>query len=641
MDSPEPQAPPPAQPPIKGAGTALQDYGPLSSPTSLWSIGQPTDEEQLYLEYINRARANPTAEGKYFATNSDPDLVNSYQAFSVDLALMIYEFSTNVVMPPLAMNLQLMTSARNHTMDMFTNRFQSHTGSTGATLATRLVNAGYPYSTAAENIYSYAKSVLHGHAGFEVDWGSGPTSVGGMQNPAGHRENIHSSLFREVGIGVMDGDNPPVGPQVVTQDFGTRGGVGNVPLVTGVAYYDLNGNNAYDVGEGVGGITVVVSNSTYYAVTADSGGYTVPVTTNGNYAISFVANGLITQRVATVSALKNVKVDFVPPYAPPLVAGPNPAVLNDSNYYTFSAVGAATAYDWRAGVLANYTLVEGAESGVGDFAVEAPAGYNVVATGTAASGAASYHLSFTNNFEQRLTLNPLFYLTSTSQLSFAKMLGYAGTGQVAQAQISINDGGSWTTLWRRSGTGAGGETSFTATNIPLGTYAGRTAKIRFSYDFIGGAYYPQTSQGVGFYLDNIAVSNARQVQNPTTNSVGANRCFSVTPTSTNQVLLSVRAWINTRALDWGPVFVAPVVPPSPSLQVLPPVLVGGQVTIDFRVSNFRSGMTFQLRRSAGIGAGWVQDAAATLTTITAGSKYRFTAFPSGTGPSLYDVKADY
>src|SRR4030095_3153797 len=29
---------------------------------TLWSIGQPTDEEQLYLEFINRSRANPPAE---------------------------------------------------------------------------------------------------------------------------------------------------------------------------------------------------------------------------------------------------------------------------------------------------------------------------------------------------------------------------------------------------------------------------------------------------------------------------------------------------------------------------------------------------------------------------------------------------
>ena len=33
----------------------------------IYSIGQPTGEEQYYLELLNRARANPTAEGTRLA----------------------------------------------------------------------------------------------------------------------------------------------------------------------------------------------------------------------------------------------------------------------------------------------------------------------------------------------------------------------------------------------------------------------------------------------------------------------------------------------------------------------------------------------------------------------------------------------
>ena len=42
-----------------------------ATPTTLYSFGQPTDEDQLYLELINRARANPTAEGLRLATSTD------------------------------------------------------------------------------------------------------------------------------------------------------------------------------------------------------------------------------------------------------------------------------------------------------------------------------------------------------------------------------------------------------------------------------------------------------------------------------------------------------------------------------------------------------------------------------------------
>ena len=84
-----------------------------------------------------------------------------------------------------------------------------------------------------------------------------------------------------------------MGPQLVTQDFGTR--IGATPLITGVVYYDLNGNGFYDLGEGIGGVTVDVPGSTFYAVTADSGGYAVPASTNGNYSVSFTGSGLPTK----------------------------------------------------------------------------------------------------------------------------------------------------------------------------------------------------------------------------------------------------------------------------------------------------------------------------------------------------------
>src|SRR5512140_2998499 len=65
-----PQAPP-APPPVLKAkpGPPVEQGGP-DGPTQPWSIGQPTDEEQLYLEYINRSRANPTAEGARLAAST-------------------------------------------------------------------------------------------------------------------------------------------------------------------------------------------------------------------------------------------------------------------------------------------------------------------------------------------------------------------------------------------------------------------------------------------------------------------------------------------------------------------------------------------------------------------------------------------
>jgi len=317
---PTPQAPPPA-PPIEHREVPTENVNNRPQPkgSTLYSIGQPTDEEQLYVEYVNRMRANPTAEGQRLAMTTDPNVLSAYSYFGVDLSLMQSEFSTNSAVPPLAMNANLIAAARWHSGDMYTNVYQGHNQTNGSTVmnpGARITANGYTWNTWGENVYAYAESVFYGHAGFAVDWGPGP---GGMQNPAGHRQNMLTGAFREVGIGVVDGMNgvggpQPVGPQLVTQDFATQ--PANSPFITGVVYYDSNGNGFYDVGEGIGGVTVTTPGSKYYAVTANSGGYVIPVTSNGTYTLTFTASGLSTQIVATITGSKNAKVDYMPPAAP-------------------------------------------------------------------------------------------------------------------------------------------------------------------------------------------------------------------------------------------------------------------------------------------------------------------------------------
>ena len=124
----------------------------------LYSIGDPTDEEQLYLEYINRSRANPPAEGVRLANTTDPDVLSAFSFFTVDLGLMQSQFNTISPVPPLAMNAQLLFAARLHSGDMFTNEFQGHDASDGSNLGQRASAQGYNWSSLAENVYSYAKS---------------------------------------------------------------------------------------------------------------------------------------------------------------------------------------------------------------------------------------------------------------------------------------------------------------------------------------------------------------------------------------------------------------------------------------------------------------------------------------------------
>jgi len=464
-----------------------------------------------------------------------------------------------------------------------------------------------------------------------------------MQTPPGHRNNIHNATGREVGIGVVDGSNGTVGPQLVTQDFGARQAV--TPFITGVVYYDFNGNQFYDVGEGIGGVTVTVPGSGYYAATADCGGFAVPVTTNGNYTVSFSAPGLSLQTTAQIISNHNCKVDFVPVYQPPVVSGPSPAKVNQANAYNISVVGAATGYDWMSAMLAAYSAVEGAET-LSNVTIVSSPGYSVQATSPTYAGNYSFHLAQPKDpstpTDQYIYLNTTLRPDAGSILSFYKMLGWATSTQVARAQVSTNSGGSWVDVWSQPGSGGSGETSFSQVSVSLAAFIGLQTRIRFVYDFTGGSFFYQTDPGVGLYLDNIAVSNARFLVGTSTNAIASGTAFNFTPTAATNYLLSARAHLSGRVLNWGPSLEISAELPAPSLQLGgKPVLAGGQVQVDFTVADYRAGMTFQLYKAAAAEGPWSLDGTATLQTGVPNTQFRFTTATGNAPRTFYKVSGAF
>lgn len=630
-----PHAPPPAPPIVTRPQSEFFKPTPPPEGSTPYSIGNPTDEEQLYLEYINRARANPPAEGLILATTTDPDVLSAYAQYGVDLNLMQTQFDAIAAAPPLAMNAQLLAAARLHSGDMFTNEYQGHTNADGSSPGDRIKAQGYNAQTYGENVFAYAYSVFYGHAGFEVDWGPG---TGGMQTPPGHRENIHYRSFREVGVGVVDGTNGPVGPQLVTQDFATQ--PSSTPFITGVVYYDLNGNGFYDVGEGIGGVTVQVPGSAYFAITADSGGYTIPVTTNGDYTMTFSAPGLFTNRVATIAGQANFKVDYVPVYIPPALSGPNPAALTNNNYYSFPPVGAATNHQCEVTRLVPYTTVEGAENGLANVTVVQSAGYSVLISDLVYSGNYAFHLCQPDAGDQFLTLNPIIIPGASSQLTFYKRLGYATSNQVAHAQISTNSGSSWQDVWSEAGSGGGGDASYSQVAISLAAYAGTPIQVRFAYDFTSGNYYPETDSDVGLCLDNVAVSDADQAENPVTNNIPSGDLFAFFPTNTGDYQLRIRGQLPGRTLPWGPAKRVTVInlPPMTIHFAGQPVRSGAQFQADFNVTSYR-GAPFQLLTTTNLGGVWTTDALASVQTIITNSQFRVTT-TNTKGRAFFRIKAN-
>ena len=543
---------PPANPPtgLRDAGDSVSRPELALSAAGNYSIGDPTDEEQLYVEFINRARANPPAEALRMVNSQDPDIQSAYKFFGVDLNKVVSDFQSIAAAPPLSIQPSLTTAARTHSLDMFQNEFQGHNGTDGKDLGARITATGYPWQTYGENVFSYAENVWHGHVGFDVDWGNGP---GGVQSPPGHRNTIHNAAYREIGVGVILGTKGSVGPQLVTQEFGSARNA--KPFVTGVVYYDLNANQFYDPGEGIGGVTVSVSGTATKGITARSGGYSVPVSINGAFNVTFDIPGLApVQKSVTIAGLANSKIDHAPTYSAPVLGGSSVAFVGQDNRYAFSPVGGATAYQWRTFQRLPWTDPEGAETGLGRFKAATTAGYDPISSTTRQAGTRSFHLVMPKGENQYLTTALPIRLGTAGLLSFWSRLGWAAPTQVARAQVSADAGASWTDVWTRTGTGNQGERNFSRQTASLAAFAGQTVQLRFGYTFASGSYFNQIDDTIGWCIDDISVADAEELTEEKIDTAPSGETFDFAPTVEGGFILQVRALIGDRQLPWGPAF---------------------------------------------------------------------------------------
>ncbi len=250
---------------------------------------QPTAQEQYMLELTNRMRINPADELDILINSSDADVNRAIDFFNVDLGVLATQWSSLTPAQPLAWSNQLHDAANDHGLLMIQEDQQSHQLPGELGLGQRITNAGYNWSTVGENVFAFAESVFHGHAGFAIDWGNTPT---GIQNPAGHRNSIMNNNFREVGISIIPENDPStdVGPLVITQNFGNRFSFGNSWLL-GVAFDDQTlDDDFYTPGEGLAGINVtavnLATNQSFNTTTWNSGGYQLQLP-DGTYQISF------------------------------------------------------------------------------------------------------------------------------------------------------------------------------------------------------------------------------------------------------------------------------------------------------------------------------------------------------------------
>jgi uncharacterized protein YkwD len=119
-------------------------------------------------------------------------------------------------LPRLHSSARLSRAAVRHSRDMVRRDFFSHVSPGGGTMQDRLQSAGWFRGARS---YAFAENIA---------WGTGELAsplkiVDGWMHSPGHRHNILTRSYRELGVGIALGAPGHAGGATYTTDFGARG----------------------------------------------------------------------------------------------------------------------------------------------------------------------------------------------------------------------------------------------------------------------------------------------------------------------------------------------------------------------------------------------------------------------------------
>lgn len=232
-------------------------------------MAQPTAYEQYMLELINAERAANGAQ-------------------------------------PLVFNDDLNDAADGHTDWMLATDTFSHTGAGGSSPLDRAKAEGYAFLGS----WAVGENIAWVSTGGDPGYSDETAALNeNLMNSPEHRANLLNPTFSEIGIGIDVGDYKGTQGAFVTEDFAKSG---NTVYLTGVAFND-DGDKAYDVGEGLGGITVTATDSqgnAFTTTTWDAGGYKLPLAA-GDYTVTFSKDGAVLSTAEVTIADKNVDLDYI------------------------------------------------------------------------------------------------------------------------------------------------------------------------------------------------------------------------------------------------------------------------------------------------------------------------------------------
>ncbi|MDQ2077878.1 CAP domain-containing protein [Marinimicrobium sp. ABcell2] len=268
-------------------------YSVNATPVDAPPTPQPSAEEVRVIELINRARRDPVAE-----VDRHPQVNDLNNGLEPDTIVATQK-------EPLAFNPHLMVAAREHSEWMLETNTFSHTGANGSSPQQRIAQTEYGTPDASgENITVTGRTNLDTIQVIE-------THHAHLFASPSHRTTMFAEAFKEVGIGRELGDytfeEGTLTSSMLTQKYARQR---DRHFITGVIFTDDNGNDIYDVGEGMENVVITVNGTAHRAY--QSGIYAVQVPGNAIHQVT-ISGGTLPEPVDTEVEVmnRNVKLDVI------------------------------------------------------------------------------------------------------------------------------------------------------------------------------------------------------------------------------------------------------------------------------------------------------------------------------------------
>ena len=355
----------------------------VSGSTSLLAQQQPTAEEAAFIYELNRARSDPQ---RYDTENSLAGLLNGVAA-----------------QPPLALNLNLVQSARFHSNEMASAGYFAHTSAVTGDQPNKMTrDAGYPLYSSWPDAANYLESLAAlGSGGAGASYAATDALraliIDAGVNPPGHRihllaMNAHNQSMREIGTGYAEGAHWSSGSPASAAYWSIHTGRRDTDPIwlTGVVYDDTNANGRYDEGEGLSGVTIAASGATTTSVQSQTGGMWMMQANMGSTTLtcsggSFVGTATRTFTVGTA----NMAIDFASGRSDGELdfefqqVGGGPVLTVNSSMGVFNSPAPATPSSEQSYTVSGVRLV-------GNVTITAPSEFQVSTTsGSGFSGSVS------------------------------------------------------------------------------------------------------------------------------------------------------------------------------------------------------------------------------------------------------------